>query len=71
LKLKFAFFSKTAFSDKGYLGVLKNNPGAILFLGDSAYLRSAVGDKIGLKIPVPQKKDGTQQTVRIFFFFAV
>lgn len=51
------------FIAKGYLQQLEANPGAVICLGDSAYHRSEVKEVLGIKRPVPLKKDGTQPTV--------
>ena len=42
------------------------DPEAVVCLGDSAYNRSKMKDKLGLGLPVPQRKDGVQQKVRIW-----
>ena len=45
------------------------DPNAVLFLADSAYVRSINNDEIGFAMPVPQKKNGVLQKVMVFKFF--
>jgi hypothetical protein len=42
---------------------VKEDPKAVVCLGDSAYHRSSVKDKLGIGRPVPLPKDGVQQKV--------
>jgi hypothetical protein len=56
---------------KGYLKKLEEDPEAVICLGDSAYHRSSVKGEMGIGRPVPQRKDGVQQKVRISMFFLV
>lgn len=51
------------FAAKGYLSRRDADPAAVVCLADSAYHRSNLKQQLGLGLPVPQKKDGTQQKV--------
>lgn len=53
------------FAAKGYLARRDEDPDAVVVLGDSAYNRSKNKGTMGFGLPVPQKKDGTQQKVLI------
>jgi hypothetical protein len=57
------FSSSVCFAAKGYLARVKEDPKAVVCLGDSAYHRSSVKDKLGIGRPVPLPKDGFQQKV--------
>lgn len=59
--MKCSFF---CFAAKGYLDKLEEDPAAVVLLGDSAYKFSSLKEELGLGVPVPQRKDGVQQTVR-------
>jgi hypothetical protein len=61
----FFFFSTFRFAAKGYLDKGKADPAAVVCLGDSAYHRSSMKGKLGLLLPVPQRKDGTPHKVKI------
>jgi hypothetical protein len=52
------------FAAKGYLDRVEQDPTAVVCLGDSAYHRSTVKEKLGIGRPVPLPKDGIQQKVR-------
>lgn len=58
------------FAAKGYLDRRDDDPAAVVLLGDSAYHRSKLKDKLGLGLPVPQRKDGVQQKVRVRRFWS-
>lgn len=53
----------TAFIAKGYLKKLDEDPAATVCLGDSAYHRSSVKEKLGIQRPVKLRSDGVQQKV--------
>jgi hypothetical protein len=57
------FSSSFCFAARGYLAKLKDDPKAIICLGDSAYHKSSVKDELGIGRPVPLPKDGVQQKV--------
>ena len=59
------FSSFFCFAAKGYLKKLEEDSEAVICLGDSAYHRSSVKGEMGIARPVPQRKDGVQQKVRI------
>ena len=59
------FSSFFGFAAKGYLKKLEEDSEAVICLGDSAYHRSSVKGEMGIARPVPQRKDGVQQKVRI------
>jgi hypothetical protein len=63
-----AMCSFFCFAAKGYLAKREDDPAAVVLLGDSAYHRSSIKDKLGLGLPVPQRKDGVQQKVRVWRF---
>jgi hypothetical protein len=56
--------SKVRFAAKGYLAKRETDLAAVVCLGDSAYHRSSMKDKLGLGLPAPQRKDGVQQKVK-------
>lgn len=49
-----------------YLKKREEDPAAVVCLGDSAYHRSTKKDELGLGLPVPLAKDGTQPKVRFW-----
>jgi hypothetical protein len=51
------------FAAKKCLAKVEADPKAVICLGDSAYNRSSVAEKLGMGRPVPQQKDGVQQKV--------
>jgi hypothetical protein len=55
------------FTAKGYLARRDEDPDAVVVLGDSAYNRLKNKETMGFGLPVPQKKDGSQQKVLISF----
>lgn len=61
-------FSNFLFAAKGYLEKREADPAAVVCLGDSAYHRSNMKQQLGFGLPVPQRKDGVQQKVRVFTF---
>ncbi len=63
------FFPLIVFSAKGYLKRVKEDPEAVVLLGDSAYNRSALKEELGIGRPVPLRKDGVQQRVSILSVF--
>ena len=48
------------FAANGYLEKLKEEPDAAIGLGDSAYNRSNMKAKLGIRTPAPLPKDGIQ-----------
>ena len=59
------FSSFFGFAAKGYLKKLEEDSEAVICLGDSAYHRSSVKGEMEIARPVPQRKGGVQQKVRI------
>lgn len=69
LKKIFFLFQKFLPQASKYLDKLKANEEAAIGLGDSAYNRSKLAKKIGLKTPNYLPQDGSQSEVDVFFVF--